>query len=80
MPFWSCKVADFACGTGALLSAVQRAVYRRHRRTGGNDADLHRGVMEHVLLGTDILPSATHLTASMLSSTHPGIHYGKVAD
>ena len=71
------KVADFACGTGALLSAVQRAVYRRHRRAGGNDADLHRGVMERVLLGTDILPSATHLTASMLSSTHPGIHYGK---
>ena len=71
------KVADFACGTGALLSAVQRAVYRRHRRTGGNDADLHRDVMERVLLGTDILPSATHLTASMLSSTHPGIHYGK---
>ena len=33
--------------------------------------------MERVLLGTDILPSATHLTASMLSSTHPGIHYGK---
>ena len=71
------KAADFACGTGALLSAVQRAVYRRHRRTGGNDADLHRGIMERVLLGTDILPSATHLTASMLSSTHPGIHYGK---
>lgn len=71
------KVADFACGTGALLSAVQRAIYRRHRRTGRDDAELHRGIMEHVLLGTDILPSATHLTASMLSSTHPGIHYGK---
>lgn len=71
------KVADFACGTGALLSAVQRALYRRYRRAGGNDADLHRGAMERVLLGTDILPSATHLTASMLSSTHPGIYYGK---
>ncbi len=71
------KVADFACGTGALLSAVQRAVYRRHRRTGRDDAELHRGIMERVLLGTDILPSATHLTASMLSSTHPGVHYGK---
>ena len=71
------KVADFACGTGALLSAVQRAVYRRHRRTGRDDAELHRGIMEGVLLGTDILPSATHLTASMLSSTHPGVHYGK---
>ena len=29
--------------------------------------------MERVLLGTDILPSATHLTASMLSS-HPSGH------
>ena len=71
------KVADFACGTGALLSAVQRAIYRRHRRTGQDDANLHQGIMEGVLLGTDILPSATHLTASMLSSTHPGVHYGK---
>ena len=71
------KVADFACGTGALLSAVQRAIYCRHRRTGRDDAELHRGIMEGVLLGTDILPSATHLTASMLSSTHPGVQYGK---
>ena len=28
------RIADFACGTGALLSAVQRAIYRRYRRTG----------------------------------------------
>ena len=40
------KIADFACGTGALLSAAQRAVYRRYRRAGGDDKDLHQALME----------------------------------
>lgn len=71
------RIADFACGTGALLSAAQRAVYRRHRRAGGNDEDLHRTLMERVLIGLDIMPAATHLTCSMLSSTHPHLEYGR---
>ena len=50
------RIADFACGTGALLSAVQRAVYRRYRRAGGNDGGLHRALMERVLTGLDIMP------------------------
>ena len=62
------RIADFACGTGALLSAAQRAVYRRYRRAGGDDKDLHRALMERVLTGLDIMPAATHLTCSMLSS------------
>ena len=69
------RIADFACGTGALLSATQRAIYRRHRRAGGDDKDLHRAVMEHVLTGLDIMPAATHLTCSMLSSAHPSLAY-----
>ena len=69
------KIADFACGTGTLLSASQRAIYRRLRRAGFDDKDWHRLFMEHVLLGTDIMPSAAHLTASMLSSAHPGVGY-----
>ena len=71
------RIADFACGTGALLSAAQRAVYRRSRRAGGDDKDLHRGLMERVLTGLDIMPAATHLTCSMLSSAHPSLAYGK---
>ena len=71
------RIADFACGTGALLSAAQRAVYRRYRRTGGNDGDLHRALMERVLTGLDIMPAATHLTCSMLSSSHPSRAYGE---
>ena len=71
------RIADFACGTGALLSAAQRAVYRRYRRAGGNDEDLHRTLMERVLIGLDIMPAATHLTCSMLSSTHPHLEFGR---
>ena len=71
------RIADFACGTGALLSAAQRAVYRRYRRAGGDDGDLHRALMEHVLTGLDIMPAATHLTCSMLSSSHPVLAYGE---
>lgn len=71
------KIADFACGTGTLLSAVQKAIYRRLRRAGHNDETHHRAFMERVLLGTDIMPSAAHLTASMLSSAHPGCRYDR---
>lgn len=71
------KVADFACGTGTLLSAVQRVMYRRLRRAGKDDRRFHQTFMEQVLLGTDIMPSAAHLTASMLSSAHPGSRYGR---
>ncbi len=71
------RIADFACGTGALLSAAQRAVYRRYRRAGGDDKVLHRALMERVLTGLDIMPAATHLTCSMLSSSHPSLAYGE---
>ena len=71
------RIADFACGTGALLSATQRALYRRYRRAGGDDKLLHKAMMERVLVGLDIMPAATHLTCSMLSSTHPSLVYGE---
>ena len=71
----SLKIADFACGTGTLLSATQRVIYRRLRRAGLNDESLHKAFMEKILVGTDIMPSAAHLCASMLSSAHPSIGY-----
>lgn len=69
------RIADFACGTGALLSAAQREIYRRFRRSGGDDATIHQKVIENVLIGADIMPAATHITASMLSSPHPRVTY-----
>ena len=71
------QIADLACGTGTLLSAAYRALAVRYRQTGGDDRTLHSQMMEHVLVAADIMPAATHLTASMLSSTHPGTTFGR---
>ena len=67
------KIADFACGTGALLNASYAATLSRYRRAtkGEDDAKLHASMIENVLIGTDIMPAATHLTTSILSSAHP---------
>ena len=69
------RIADLACGTGALLSASYHAVGAHVRRAGGDDRELHRPMMEHSLIGADIMPAAAHLTASMLSSAHPAEPY-----
>ena len=73
------RVGDFACGTGALLNAAYEAVLSRYRRKGGDDRDIHPQMMEHALVGSDIMPAATHLTASVLSSTHPSVTFGNTS-
>ena len=73
----SLQVADLACGTGALISAAYRALAVRYRRSGGDDQALHQQMMERALVASDIMPAATHLTASMLSSAHPGTTFGR---
>ncbi len=69
------KIADFACGTGALLSAVYDQIANRYERTGGNPADLHQALMEKVFHGFDVVHYATCLTASILSGKQPSIAY-----
>ena len=69
------RIADFACGTGALLNAAYEAVLSRYRRKRGDDREIHPQMMEHALFGADIMPAATHLTASVLSSTHPSVTF-----
>ena len=69
------RITDPACGTGALLSAAQQAVYRRHRRAGGDDANIHRRMMEEGLTGIDVMPAAAHLSCAMLSCAHPNVDY-----
>ena len=69
------RVADLACGTGTLLSAAYHALIGRHRRAGGDDRAVHHIMMEKCLIAADIMPAATHLTASMLSSVHPTVPY-----
>ena len=69
------RIADFACGTGALLNATYEAALTRYRRQGQDDRAIHSRMMEEALVGADIMPAATHLTASVLSSTHPRVPF-----
>ena len=69
------RIADFACGTGALLSAVYEQIAARHEREGGNPANLHKAMMEEVLYGCDVMPSAIHITGSTLSGAQPTVGY-----
>ena len=71
------RIADFACGTGALLSAVYEQIAARHERAGGDPAALHTAMMEDVLYGCDVMPSAIHITGSTLSGAQPNMQFGQ---
>ncbi len=71
------RIGDFACGTGALLSAVYDQTAARHERAGGDLAALHPAMMEEVLYGCDVMPSAIHITGSTLSGAQPTLGFGR---
>ena len=70
------RIGDFACGTGALLSAVYEQIATRHERAGGDLEALHPVMMEEVLYGCDVMPSAIHITGSTLSGAQPTVGFG----
>ncbi len=69
------RIGDFACGTGALLSAVYEQIAARHERAGGDGSKLHQVMMEEVLYGCDVMPSAIHITGSTLSGVEPTVGF-----
>ncbi len=71
------RIGDFACGTGALLSAVYERVATLRENVGGDAAALHPAMMEEVLYGCDVMPSAIHITGSTLSGMRPNIGFGR---
>ena len=79
------KVADFACGTGALLNGAYQRMLYLHEQQSGRDAEdaqkqlrqLHQHMMENNLVGCDIMPNAVHITASIVASTQPSVEIGK---
>ena len=71
------RVGDFACGTGALLSAVYEQIAARHERAGGKPKKLHKAMIEDVLYGCDVMPSAIHITGSTLSGVEPSGEFDK---
>jgi len=71
------RVGDFACGTGALLSSVYERVSVLHERAGGDLEKLHPAMMQDVLYGCDVMPSAIHITGATLSGAQPAIGFDK---
>ena len=71
------RIGDFACGTGALLSAVYDQIAARHERAGGDPSAIHKTMMEEVLYGCDVMPSAIHITGSTLSGAYPDVDFGQ---
>ncbi|GIK67298.1 MAG: hypothetical protein BroJett018_50920 [Chloroflexota bacterium] len=69
------RIADFACGTGTLLSTAYQRVSQLYEMAGGDAERLHPDMMATALVGCDVLPAAAHLTASMLASAHPTVKY-----
>ena len=64
------RVIDPACGTGTLLMAAYRQVMQNHAATGAAAPpdELHRALVERVIMGADVVQSAIHLTAATLAA------------
>lgn len=69
------RIADFACGTGTLLSTAYSRLGQYFELNGGNSESLHPAMMDGALVGADVLPAAAHLTAAMLAGAHPRVTY-----
>jgi hypothetical protein len=83
----SFQIGDLACGTGTLLMAASQALtdnFIKWELSKGRavDAstlrDLHKLIIEEMLHGYDVLPSAVHLTASTLALLAPETCFEKM--
>ena len=81
------KVADLACGTGTLLMAAAQSLTDRYIRDRAADdlsltdkdiSILHQTLMQNVLHGYDVLPTALHLTASTLALLAPDVAFRNI--
>ena len=81
------KIIDLTCGTGTLLMAASQAVadnfimaYAGGRRKLDEKrlGELHNALMEYIIHGYDVLPSAIHLTASTLALLSPEVVFDKL--
>jgi len=70
------KVADFACGTGSLLNGAYQRILELHEHAGGKGSRVHTRMIEENLVGCDVMPNASHLTASLLTSIYPDLKIG----
>ncbi len=73
----STKIADFACGTGALLNGAYQRLLGLYEHTGGIAKTIHKQMVEQNLFGYDIMPNASHLTAALITSNFPDVRIGE---
>ena len=69
------RIADFAVGTGTLLVTAYKRIAERYMLHGYNPNQLHQIIMEQIMIGCDVDPSAIHITAARLSGEYPDIDY-----
>ncbi len=71
------KVADYACGTGALLNGVYKRIQQLwEEQKGESSIGIHRYMLENNLAGCDIFSHCTHLTFSAMASAQPAVTLG----
>ena len=73
------RIADFACGTGTLLTSAYRQVIVNYElnNPGSGMRENHADMMKNVFIGADILPVSTHLTVSALGGMFPNQKFKK---
>ncbi|WLA79529.1 hypothetical protein [Bradyrhizobium elkanii] len=81
------RIADLSCGTGTLLMAASQAltdnfikfqISNNEQVDDESLRDLHKLIIEEMLYGYDVLPSAVHLTASTLALLAPETCFQKM--
>lgn len=81
------RVVDPACGTGTLLMAAYRQILQNYREgaqaapdspTAYDTAQLHRVLVERVIMGADVVQAAIHLTAATLAAISPTVRFERM--
>ena len=76
------RIVDPACGTGTLLMAGYRQILHNHAASGNPAAydpvNLHRALVERVVMGTDVVQAAIHLTAATLAAMSPSVRFERM--
>ncbi|HJZ12111.1 MAG TPA: hypothetical protein VJ521_08170, partial [Acidobacteriota bacterium] len=71
------RIADFACGSGTLLSAVHHELERLHSNAcyendrSSNLTELHKVLMDDVIEGYDVMLYAAHIATITLAMHNP---------
>jgi hypothetical protein len=78
------RIADLACGTGTLLKAALQFVIDNYIVSAVENnkpielLQLNKALVQDVLVGLDVLPFASHLTATTLALHSPEVSFTKI--